>query len=200
MLRIICLHHSRFINDWLQLCSTRQHKMDKSKFLVYCCVVYFIVTMMSVHCSIAAADNDDIEPIVGGKNPITDEQELSDLVDRVKKNFKQFGDTENGPNLEFIRLKSAEYRVVAGFIYTLDAEINENEVKTDCTIEVWEKPWLDFVKLDVECGEEKRKYQWKSREDPDELPSTAPTLPSTSNTTTTTPSSETVPTNGNNRH
>lgn len=129
------------LNNWPQLCSTRQHEMDKSKFLFYSCVLYFIVTMMSVHGSKAAAadddgdDNDDIEPIVGGKNPITDEQELSDLVNRVKKNFKQLGETENGPNLEFVRVKSAEYRVVAGFIYTIEAEINENKAKTDCTIE-----------------------------------------------------------------
>lgn len=66
---------------------------------------------------------------------------------------------------------------------------------------VWEKPWLDFVRLNLECGEEKRKYQWKSREDPDELPSTTPTSSSTSSSTTTTaPGSDTAPTEGKNRH
>lgn len=165
---------------------------------------------MSVHGSKApdtdvfVDDSDDIPPIVGGKLPITDEQELSDLVKRVKTSLKQLGKTENGPNLEFIRVKSAEYRVVAGFIYTLQAEIMENKTKTDCTIEVWEKPWLDFVRLDVECGEEKRKYQWKSRADPDELPSTTTTAAAASSTspttTTTTPSSDAAATKGKNRH
>lgn len=180
--------------------------MDKIVFLFYCCVIYFAVAMMSVHGSKVDTDadvddDDDIEPIVGGKLPVTDEQELSDLVERVKTNLKQLGETKNGPSLEFIRVKSAEYRVVAGFIYTLQAEINENKTKTDCTIEVWEKPWLDFVRLNVECGEEKRKYQWKSREDPDELPSTTASTTTTSSTTATTaPSSDTASTDGKNRH
>lgn len=174
------------------MCLTRQHEMGKVEILFYCCVLYFTVIVMSVHGN--KDDSDDTEPgynLPGGKFKLTDEKELSDLVDRVKTNLKKLGDTENGPNLEFVRVKSAEYRVVTGFIYTLVAEVNENKAATDCTIEIWEKPWLDFVKLDVECGKEKRKYQWKSCEDPDEIPTITP--PRTTPPTIPTPSCNTVP-------
>lgn len=166
--------------------------MGKLEFLFYSCVLVFTVFVISVHgngdkpTATGVSDEDDdnsTEPgynLPGGKFPITDETELNELVARVKTNLKELGNTENGPNLEFVRVKSAEYRVVTGFIYTIVAEINENKASTDCTINLWEKPWLDFVKLDIECGDEKRKYQWKSREDPDE----AQISMSTSSTTT----------------
>lgn len=185
----ICFKPSNALNCMFtsfenQLCLTRQHEMGKLEYLFYSCVLLFTVFLMSVHGSedkptatdATDEDDDNSEPgynLPGGKFPIDDETELNELVARVKTNLKKLGDTENGPNLEFIRIKSAEYRVVTGFIYTLVAEINENKASTDCTINLWEKPWLDFVKLDIECGDEKRKYHWKSREDPDEIKGTS---------------------------
>lgn len=163
--------------------------MGKSIYFYF--VLFITVVALSVHAS-DTDDKDDSElgyNIPGGKFRITDETELNDLVDRVKTHLKKLGDTQKGANLKLVRAKSAEYRVATGFIYTLVAEINENDdSKVDCTIELWEKPWLDYVKLDVECGDEKRKYQYKSREDPDDIHRVTPTT-----TSTTTPSCNTLP-------
>lgn len=180
------------------MCLARQHEMGKSEFRLHYFLLFLtVIVIRSVRGSDDDIDNNQSDSdlgynLPGGKFPITDEDELNELVDRVKTNLKNLGDTENGPKLEFIRVKSAEYRVATGFIYTLVAEINENnENKVDCTINLWEKPWLDFVKLDVECGEEKRKYQWRSREDPDEILNTTPT---TTTSTSYTPICNTIPT------
>lgn len=112
--------------------------------------------------------------IPGGKFHIDDEDELSDLTEKVTKNLAKISEKENGPSLEFIKVHSAIYRVVAGFIYELEAEINENKTPVNCTISLWEKPWLDFEKFDVDCGDdEKHKYQYLSKSDPDSEMTTA---------------------------
>lgn len=145
--------------------------MMKQSFVL--CLVLF--SMLSVEASDDKTTTE--EPgynIPGGRFRITDEKELSDLTKKVTTHLKGLSATKDGPNLEFIRVKSAEYQVVAGYIYHLVAEINENKKPTECKISLWEKPWLDFIKLDVECGEEKRKYQYKPKEDPDDIPSSTP--------------------------
>lgn len=103
--------------------------------------------------------------------PITDEDEINYLKEEAVKQLKQLSESANGVNLELVRVKSADYRswTFTGTIWTLVAEINENKAPTECTIEIWEKTWRDFVKLDAVCGKEKRSYQWKSREDPDKI-------------------------------
>lgn len=120
--------------------------------------------------------------IPGGKFRITDENEISDLTGKVTENLKKIGEKENGPSLEFVRVHSAFYQVVAGFKYELEAEIKENKTSVNCTISMWEKPWLDFVKFDVDCGEEEsHQYQYLSSADPDEITTTGkPTDKSTS--------------------
>lgn len=129
------------------------------------CGFLLLISLISVQAG--DADKDAGYNIPGGRFRITDEKQINDLKQKAVAHLKKLGDTENGPNLELVCVKSAEYQVVAGMIWRLVAKINENKTPTDCKIEIWEKPWLDFVKLDIECGEEKRKYQWKSREDPD---------------------------------
>lgn len=129
-----------------------------------------LISLLSIQAS--DADAEAGYNIPGGKFRITDEKEIKDLEQKVVTHLKKLSETENGPNLEFVRTRSAEYQVVAGMIWRLVAEVNENKAATDCKIEIWEKPWLDFVKMDVECGEDKRKYQYKSREDPDEITTT----------------------------
>lgn len=135
------------------------------------------MSLMSVQGSDAVADQEAGYNIPGGNFRITDAKEIKDLEQKAIAHLKKLSDSENGPNLEFIRTKSAEYQVVAGMIWRLVAEINENKEPVDCSIEIYEKPWLNFAQLDVECGEEKRKYQWKSGESPDDLPTASPKGP-----------------------
>lgn len=127
------------------------------------------LTLLISLSSVQANETNDIERqrahsnIAGGSIRITDQAELDDLKEKVVTHLKKLGASENGANLEFVRIKSAEKQVVAGSLWRLVAEINENNAQTDCAIKIWEKPWLNFAKLDVECGKEKRKYQWKSQ-------------------------------------
>lgn len=102
--------------------------------------------------------------IPGGPRPLTEEWELTDLAGNLTEHLKKAG-SENGTNLEFIKILSATSKVVAGRLFNVRAGIYENSTETNCTIELWEKPWENFVKIDVECGHEEdepRKYGWAS--------------------------------------
>lgn len=102
----------------------------------------------------------------GSRRPITDETELSDLTKKVTTHLKKVVTGENAAPLEFGRIHSTTYQLVAGHLYGLFAGFKEKDHPLNCTISLWEKPWIvDFVKLDLECGEEKRKYQFASGQD-----------------------------------
>lgn len=101
--------------------------------------------------------------IPGGQFDITDEVELNKVIGKVTEHLEKLRSQSNESNLKFVKSHWATSQVVAGFIYRMSAEINENGKTTDCTISLWEKSWENFVRFDVECGEEKRKYQWTSQ-------------------------------------
>lgn len=103
--------------------------------------------------------------VPGGKNPITDEARASEIRQLVSTHLKKLDGQANGGNLELVQTHYITSQVVAGVLYDLLAEINENKTPVNCTISLWEKPWMDFVKLDLECGDEKRKYTYASHPD-----------------------------------
>lgn len=117
------------------------------------------------------ADDDEAGyNLPGGNFHITDEKEISELTEQVTEHLAKIGANDNSTNLEFVRIHSAIYRIVAGTLYEVNAEIKENDTPVNCTISFWEKPWLDFVKFDVNCGEEEsHKYHYLSRPDPDDI-------------------------------
>lgn len=101
--------------------------------------------------------------IPGGNIRITDEKKLTELTKNVTDHLIKLGTQENKA-FEFIRVHSALYQVVAGIAYKLLVELKENDLPaTNCTISLWEKPWENFVKFNVEC-DEKRKYEYISQE------------------------------------
>lgn len=103
-----------------------------------------------------------VNGIPGGPKPITDETELLILTQNISTHLsKVVGDQPN--SLEFVKLHSATVQTVAGKLYKMLVEINENNEAVNCTLSMWEKSWEDFIKFDVECGEEKRKYGWSSK-------------------------------------
>lgn len=105
----------------------------------------------------------EADQIPGGSRPITDEGELNELTETVKTHLTKVGAQENSAQLNFLRVHSATVSVVSGRLYKLIAEINENNTPVNCSISLWDKPWIpEFVKFDVECGEEKRKYGYSS--------------------------------------
>lgn len=121
------------------------------------------------------ADEEPKFTLIGGKKPITDAEQLSDLTKNVTVHLQKLGAQENG-TFELIQLhtNSATSQVVAGILYELLAEVNENNRASNCSIKLWEKPWENFVQFDVVCGDEKRKYQYKSENPVTEAPAAFP--------------------------
>lgn len=109
--------------------------------------------------------------VKGGKKPITDVEQLSDLTKEVTTHLQKLGEQEKG-TFELIQLhaNTATKQVVSGIIYDLLAEIKENDKTSNCSISLWEKPLENYVKFDVECGDEKRKYQYISQDSVTEAP------------------------------
>lgn len=101
-------------------------------------------------------------PVFGGVKPISDQQKLNQLSQTVRKHLHKLDGQANGGNLELLCIHSATSQVVAGTSYKLHAEVNENNSPVNCTIKLWEREWLDFVQLDLECGEENRLYAYVS--------------------------------------
>lgn len=118
---------------------------------------------LALLCTIAAVNCVEQAPIIsfGGKTPITDQKQLSDLTKNIAVHFQKLGAQEK-KSFELIHLHSATYQSVAGSAYEIFAEIKENDKTSNCTLNLWEKISEDSVKLDVECGPEKRKYQYVS--------------------------------------
>lgn len=103
--------------------------------------------------------------VKGGKKPVTDQEALDNLSKSVVEHLKKL---DGQGKLELVEMQSATYQTVAGTKYEIDAKLKENDTPVDCTIVLWEKPWItDFLKLDVECGEEKRKYSYAAGVDAD---------------------------------
>lgn len=109
--------------------------------------------------------------VKGGKKPITDVEQLSDLTKEVTTHLQKLGEQEKG-TFELIQLhaNTATKQVVSGIIYDLLAEIKENDKTSNCSISLWEKPLENYVKFDLECGDEKRKYQYISQDPVTEAP------------------------------
>lgn len=106
------------------------------------------------------------EGLPGGRTPITDETKLISLKDKMVTHLPRLDTGENADPLEIVRIHTATSQVVAGPLYEIFAEMKENKNLVNCTISLWEKPWVeDFIRLTVECGEEKRKYQFASGKD-----------------------------------
>lgn len=92
---------------------------------------------------------------VGGPNDVPPEQ-LNELNGKLAESFVQLGET-NGTSLGVKRLYGASKQVVAGVIYKIRCEIETEDGPKNCTVKMWEKPWLNFRQVDVDCGE--KQYQ-----------------------------------------
>lgn len=100
--------------------------------------------------------------VPGGKRPVTDQAKQDEIRQTLSQHLKKLDGQASGGNLELVQTHYITSQVVAGVLYDVLAEIKENNTPVNCTISLWEKPWMDFVKLDLECGDEKRKYGYAS--------------------------------------
>lgn len=100
--------------------------------------------------------------VPGAPRPLNAE-ELADFTKNVTVHLQKLGAKENGPKLGFVKVNSATFKLVAGSLWEGEVELTDNEQPNTCTVSLWEKPWENFVKFNVECGENK-KYQWSTSE------------------------------------
>lgn len=114
-------------------------------------------TLLSIYCIISI----DSDLILGGRKPITDEKELEHLSKTIGVYLGKMNQQGGAIRLEMIRLYSATKQLVSGFNYDVNAEINENNTPADCHISLWET-FSNFVRMNVECGKEKREYNYAS--------------------------------------
>lgn len=94
----------------------------------------------------------------GGRWPVTNEKDLSALKDRLKSYLEEL--SKRGElTLELVRINRAYAQVVAGMFYIMSVSLNENGRQAECSIEMWEQSWKNFVKMNVKCG--KNLYEFK---------------------------------------
>lgn len=98
----------------------------------------------------------------GSATRITDQTQLNELTQKVKSYMVEFNKEGFGAHLELIHTHSATVQVVAGVRYVLMADLMENHKQAECKIALWEKPWLNFAKMDIECGNGQRKYSFQT--------------------------------------
>lgn len=120
------------------------------------CLSYGLSLLSIFSASIA------LSPSKGSARSISDEQKLNELSKTVSTYLHKLDGQANGGNLQLLHIYSATYQVVSGVLYNLYAEINENNSPVNCTIKFLERALIDFVKLDLECGAEKRSYAYVS--------------------------------------
>lgn len=109
------------------------------------------VLCISLLCSLSTGSS-----IPGGVLLVTDGAKLTEIQSNVTTHLRKLSDEPNGAQLEFRRLHSVTYQTFGGPLFTILAELNENSQTANCTLTLWE----NFVKLDVECGDDepRRKY------------------------------------------
>lgn len=114
-------------------------------------VLNFVLSI-SLLCGLSAGLS-----LKGAPQPLTDEAKLTELRNSVTTHLRRLGGEPNGAQLELLRLHSATSQTVAGSLYKILAELNENSQTVNCTLSLWEKPWENFIKFDVECGDDEPK-------------------------------------------
>lgn len=115
-----------------------------------------ILLLIAVLC--VTADSD--KAVFGGRKTITNDVELKKLEEKIHDSLTQLSnDNEQNASLQLLRIISASSSTVSGKSYDVEVELNENNVKSNCLMNIWEQPWLDSQRIEVTCGEPKRKYR-----------------------------------------
>lgn len=88
--------------------------------------------------------------LVGGASPV-DAETLAQLRQNVSESFVQLAD-ESPHRLTLNEVNAATKQVVAGILYKFEAKIGTGAEEKDCTVEVWDKSWVNFYQVTVDCG------------------------------------------------
>lgn len=77
---------------------------------------------------------------------------LDELSKNITDSFGQLGASDASKQLKLKEVYGAQRKVVAGILYTVRAKVETNTGVKNCSIEVWEKPWIHFRRVTVNCG------------------------------------------------
>lgn len=98
---------------------------------------------------------ENVEPMPGGSLPIP-KNEFTHLGKLISSELDDFNKKEN-TNYKFIRVVSGTYQVVAGLLYKVKAEVEENNSKRmTCEFEILSQAWksVDGV-IEFSCPDRK---------------------------------------------
>lgn len=126
--------------------------MNKSSFVLGLTLLCFVCTKVAI--------GKPRHEIPKQKYRITDENQLSEITQKVTSSLQKLSEQENKA-FELIRVLSATFQVNVGILYEIKAEIKGNDKASTCAISYMREPWKNIIKFDVDCGE-KRKYQYIS--------------------------------------
>lgn len=99
--------------------------------------------------------------IPGGRFAIEDPVQLKELSANITLHLNKLKESDDKvPNLELIKLHSANYHVVSGIIYEGQVTLKEGEALSPCEVSLWQQWWLNHTKFDVKCGEAEPKRYW----------------------------------------
>lgn len=82
-----------------------------------------------------------------------DASELPALQATVSESLVALGEQENSPTYILNRILGAKKQVMSGIEYTIMAEFVEGDQRKNCTLKIWERPWLQQRTVDINCDE-----------------------------------------------
>ncbi|KAH8383086.1 hypothetical protein KR009_006666 [Drosophila setifemur] len=92
--------------------------------------------------------------IPGGKSPLEGDK-LKEATALLTSSLAKLA-TGDGPNYQVVKVKSATTQVVAGSLKEFVVELSNGTDHKDCTVKIWEQPWLteNATNLKIKCGDE----------------------------------------------
>lgn len=86
--------------------------------------------------------------------PVTDREELADLEMNMNRYFKEFS-AQGFVHLELNEMQSARVQMLSehAMRYVVMADLMENNEPAECKVMLLQKPMMNYVKMDVECGD-----------------------------------------------
>lgn len=100
--------------------------------------------------------------LVGGASPV-DDKTLLELRKNVSEAFVQLA-SGGKHQFQLNEINDATQQVVAGILYKFTAKVHTGSEEETCAIEVWDRPWMNFYQVTVDCGKgEKVKVNSQTR-------------------------------------
>lgn len=97
---------------------------------------------------------DEMHSHMGHMMPVTDREELADLEMNMTRYFKEFS-AQGMVHFELNEIESARVQMMpeGAMRYVVMVDLMENKHSAECQVMLMQKPMMNYVKMDVACGE-----------------------------------------------